>query len=190
MLVDQAPERTAVLEQALREAGHEVLARIKPNADLYRHVHELQPDLIIIDMESPSTNTLEHMRSISRDLPRPVVLFTQDYGKETLQAAMRAGVSAYVVDGLSKERVESVLQVAIARFDEYRRLKDELEKAKTSLAERKIIERAKGILMKERSCSEEEAYQALRKMAMDQNRRVADITKDLITVIQLLTSTK
>jgi response regulator NasT len=186
LVIDKTPGRAAILEQALLDIGHKVVAKLTGPVDLYAEVARIQPDVIIVDLQSPDRDTLEQMREINRHQPRPVVMFADDGDSRTIEQAVRAGVSAYVVDGLNAKRVRPLLDVAIARFREYKALRDELEKAKTSLAERKVVERAKGLLMKRRGCSEEEAYQALRKLAMDQNRRLAEVAENLLSVADML----
>lgn len=186
LVIDKAPGRAAILEQALLDIGHQVAARLSGPVDLYAEVERIQPDVIIVDLQSPDRDTLEQMREINRHQPRPVVMFADDSDSRTIEQAVRAGVSAYVVDGLNAKRVRPLLDVAIARFREYQALRNELEQAKTSLAERKVIERAKGLLMQRRGCSEEEAYRALRKLAMDQNRRLAEVAENLLSVADML----
>ncbi len=186
MLIDEEPGRSAVLEQALKEGGYTVVARLRTDEDLLGRVRELAPDVVIVDMESPSRDILEDMHSISRDQPRPIVMFAESSDSEVINAAVRAGVSAYVVDGLNSNRVKPVIDVAVARFREFQVLRTELARAKTDLAERKVIEKAKGILMKQRNLSEDQAYSALRKAAMDRNQRLAEVAQSLITVSSLL----
>lgn len=186
LVIDKTPGRAAILEQALLDIGHQVAARLSGPVDLYAEVARIQPDVIIVDLQSPDRDTLEQMREINRHQPRPVVMFADDGDSRTIEQAVRAGVSAYVVDGLNAKRVRPLLDVAIARFREYQALRNELEQAKTSLAERKVIERAKGLLMERRGCSEEEAYRALRKLAMDQNRRLAEVAENLLSVADML----
>ena len=186
MLVDDHADRAALLERALAGAGYQVVATVAAGEDLYRRVAEIQPDVVIIDMESPGRDTLEHMRNISRDQPKPIVMFADNSDRAMIEAAVQAGVSAYIVDGLSGKRVKPIVEVAIARFKEFQALRRELEQAKTTLAERKTIERAKGILMKQRGWTEEQAYQALRKMAMDRNLRVAEVANQVIAMAELL----
>jgi response regulator NasT len=124
---------------------------------------------------------------VTRDDPRPIVMFTQDREGAMIREALKAGVSAYVVDGLSVERIRPIMDVAVARFEQSQALRQELEEARASLTERKVIERAKGILMKQRACSEEEAYRLLRKAAMDGNKRLAEVAEQLIAMSRLLT---
>lgn len=186
MLVDESRGRAAILEHALLEAGCDVVARLLAGDDLLQAVARAQPDLIIIDMDSPDRDTLEHMRSISAEHPKPIVMFAESADSDTIAEAVRAGVSAYVVDGLSAGRIKPIMDVAIARFREFQALRKELDAAKSSLAERKDIERAKGLLMKQRGWSEDEAYQALRKLAMDRNLRLAEVARNVISVADLL----
>jgi response regulator NasT len=186
IIVDERPERAALLEAALAEAGHRVVARLGGRADLADRVEELEPDVIVVDMECPDRDTLEDMSRISDLRPRPMVMFVDRSDSASIQAAVQAGVSAYVVGGLSAERVKSVLEVAIARFNEFQALRRELESARSSLAERKVIERAKGILMKHRGMDEEEAFRALRKMAMDKKVRLGAVAREVVAAAELL----
>ena len=186
MLIDERPERAAMVERALRDAGYEVVARLGADEDLLARVHATSADVIIVDLEVPGRDILEDMRSISRDRPRPIVMFAEQGDSATIEAAVRAGVSAYVVDGLSGKRIRPIIEVAVARFCEFQALRQELDQAKTDLAERKVIEKAKGILMKQKGSSEEQAYAALRRMAMDRNQRLAEVARSVITVADLL----
>jgi response regulator NasT len=186
MLVDRLPERTNTVEQALCAAGHQVVARVMAGGDLAADVAAVSPDVIIIDIDSPDRDTLEHMRTISRERPRPVVMFTNDDNASIIRSAVRAGVSAYVVDGLHASRVLPVLEVAIARFEEFQAMRDELEQTKSTLAERKLVEKAKGILMRQTRMDEEAAYKAMRKMAMDRNIKIVDLARTLIAAAELL----
>jgi response regulator NasT len=186
MLVDEDAERAALVEQALLGAGYEVVAKLAGQHDLLRSVRDVQPDVVIVDLESPDRDTLESMRHITREQPKPIVMFAEKGDSDTIADAIRAGVSAYVVDGLSGNRVKPILDVAIARFREFQALRDELEQTKTTLAERKIIEKAKGLIMKKRGCDEEQAYKALRKLAMDRNQRLADVAREVVSVADLL----
>lgn len=182
MLVDQHPERSAILEQALAEAGHRVAARIEPGRNLLREVQACQPDIIIIDMESPGRDTLEQLREIGRDQPKPIILFSNKRDGDYIRQAVQVGVSAYIVDGLQRERVMPIVEVAMARFREFEALRQELLETKNQLADRKVIEKAKGVLMQRRGLSEEEAYKLLRKAAMDRNVRVAEVARTLLAL--------
>lgn len=186
LLVDETFERAALLKHALQDAGCKIVAHVSASADLPGLVAELKPDLIILDTESPDRDTLENLCIINRDQPRPIVMFTHDDDSDKIRAAIRAGVSAYVVDGLKSERLRPIMDVAIARFNEFQAMRSDLAKAESQLTERKDVERAKGILMKQRGWSEEEAYQALRKAAMDKGSRLADVARQLIEITELL----
>jgi response regulator NasT len=186
LIVDESPERTAVLREGLERAGYEVVAALASPIELLRAVDEMRPDVIIIDTDSPSRDVLEHVVVISRDKPRPIVMFSSDDAPDAIRDAVRAGVSAYVVDGLEPARVKSIVEVAVARFGEHQRLRAELSEANLRLSERKLVERAKGILMKSRGVSEDEAYQALRRMAMDRGKRLGEIAQQLIDMADLL----
>lgn len=186
LLVDETFERAALLKHALQEAGYRIAAHVSSSADLPGLVTELKPDVIILDTESPDRDTLEHLCLISRDQPRPIVMFTHDDDSEKIRAAIRAGVSAYVVDGLKSERLRPIMDVAMARFNEYQAMRRNLEKAESQLVERKDVDRAKGILMKQRGWSEEEAYQALRKMAMDKGVKIGEVAQQVISIAELL----
>jgi response regulator NasT len=187
MLVDEVVERAEVLQQALARGGYEVIAYIPSACDLYRQVDELKPDIVIIDMDSPDRDTLENLCVVTRDNPRPVVMFTHDGDSDKIRAATQAGVSAYVVDGMDGERIGPIINAAVARFEQFQALKQELDDIEEKLADRKVIERAKGILMKTRNLSEEDAYRALRKQAMQSNSRLADVSRQLVAVAGLIT---
>ena len=186
LIVDELPERTAVLREGLERAGHEVAAALAAPIELLRAVEEVQPEVIIIDTDSPSRDVLEHVVMISRDEPRPIVMFSSDDAPDTIRDAVRAGVSAYVVDGLDAARIKSIVEVAVARFDEYQRLRAELVEANLKLSERKLVERAKGILVKSRGMGEDEAYRMLRRMAMDRGKRLGEIAQQVIEMAGLL----
>ncbi len=186
MLVDDNQSRLSLLHSALVEEGHEVVARLGTAADLLEAVKREAPDIVLIDVDAPSRDTLESLSQINRDVPRPVVLFAAHSDNETIRRALRAGVSAYVVDGLAPTRLRSVIEVAIARFHEHRSLVAELDEAKSRLADRRDIDRAKGILMSRRGLSEEQAYEQLRKLAMDRNIRIGDAARALVAAAELI----
>jgi response regulator NasT len=187
LLVDDDQKRGVRLRTALVAVGYDVVAHVSAAVDLVARVRELRPDVVIIDRDSPDRDTLEQLCVVTRDNPRPIVMFTQDADQERMRAALQAGVSAYVVDGLAAERVQPIVNVALARFEQHQALRAELSEAKATLAERKLIERAKGIVMKSRGVGEEEAYQLLRKMAMDRNERLAQVADNVISMAKLLT---
>ena len=186
MLVDDQPARAAILEQALTDAGCTVVARLSSAQGLMKRVEEHQPDAIIIDIESPDRDMLEHMSVLNQHNPKPVIMFSDEDDSSTIEKAIRAGVSAYIVDGLNPKRVKSIMDVAVARFREFQALRGELEKTKNQLADRKLLDEAKSLLMKHKNLNEEEAYHAMRKMAMDRGQRMVDVAKNIISVMNLL----
>jgi response regulator NasT len=185
-IVDENLVRAAILEEGLRSAGIERITVVKEMLNLLRRLVSLDPDVVIIDLENPSRDVLEQMFQVSRLVARPVAMFVDHSDSAMIQAAVDAGVSAYVVDGLKKERVRSIVDMAISRFNSFSRLATELEEARNALAARKVIERAKGILMTTRGLSEDEAYAALRKTAMSESRKLVDIAQGIVTAAQLL----
>ena len=192
LVVDESAERAEVLRAALMLAGYEVTASLSsvngaPLA-LLQTIERLQPDVIVIDTDSPTRDVLEHLVMISQHTPRPVVMFTSDGTPETIRAATRAGVAAYVVDGLDKNRIKTIVDVAVARFEERQDLRDQLAEANSKLADRKLIERAKGLLMKSRNLDEDAAYAALRKAAMDRNLKLSDVAQRIVDAAELLNS--
>ncbi|MCG6659313.1 ANTAR domain-containing protein [Halomonas campisalis] len=186
LLVDDEVVRAAMVEEALMAEGHRVICRLTSPASLNEMVARHQPDVVIIDMESPDRDTLDSMALLSRENPRPVVFFADEHDSDTLKAALKAGVSAYVVDGLVPERVEAIVEVAIARFDAFQSMRQELDRTRNQLAERKRIERAKGLLMKHQDCDEEQAYRMLRKLAMDRGQRIAQVADSVIDILERL----
>ena len=186
LIVDDSPERTAILRAALEKARYQVAAVLESPLELLRAVDAHKPDIIIIDTDSPSRDVLEHVVMVSRDQPRPIVMFSTDGATESIRDAVKAGVSAYIVDGLDEKRVQGIVEVAVARFEEYQRLVSELAEANLKLSERKLVDRAKGILMKSRGFNEDEAYHALRKLAMTRKKRMGDAARIVIDMEDLL----
>ena len=186
LLVDDEVVRAAMVEEALVADGHRVVCRLTSPASLNEMVARHQPDVVIIDMESPDRDTLDSMALLNRENPRPVVFFADQHDPDILQAALKVGVSAYVVDGLIPGRVKAIIEVAIARFDAFQSMRRELEKTRNQLTERKRIERAKGLLMKHQDCDEEQAYRMLRKLAMDRSQRIAEVADSVIDILERL----
>jgi two-component system, response regulator / RNA-binding antiterminator len=186
MLVDDAHKDVSLLKEGLLAAGYDVVQVSMSAAALLDRVAAMQPDVIIIDTESPTRDTLEQLSFVSAQQPRPIVLFTEDRANATIQAAIKAGVSAYIVAGMQPERLRPILDVAVARFEQDRALRDELKSTQERLAERKVIERAKGILMKQKGIGEEDAFRLLRKLAMDRNRKLLDVAQQVIDITDLL----
>lgn len=186
LVVDQNVMRASILEDGLREAGYARVTVVRDMQNLLKRIEEADPDVICIDLENPNRDVLEQMFQVSRSVPRPVAMFVDRSDTDMIKAAVESGVGAYVVDGLRKERIKPILEMAVSRFNAFRQLRDELDQARQALEERKVIERAKGILMQERKLSEEAAYALLRKAAMNENRRVVEIAQALITAAGLL----
>jgi two-component system, response regulator / RNA-binding antiterminator len=185
-IVDESPIRAAILEEGLREAGYTDVVRIGEMQSLLSRIYALDPDVIVIDLENPSRDILEQMFQVSRAVRRPIAMFVDQSDAAAIEAAVDAGVSAYIVDGLKKERIKSILDLCISRFNAFARLTDELERAQTALSERKVIDRAKGILMKMKRIGEADAYAMLRKTAMKENRKIVEVAQSLITAAELL----
>ena len=179
-------QRGAALRAGLLESGYDIVASLAPDITLPERIAQLQPDLIIIDSESDARDVLEHIVIATRAAKRPIVLFTEDDTPSSMDAALDAGVSAYIVAGLQAERVKPVLDVALARFRREQKLLEELEGTRQKLAERKLVDRAKGLLMTRYQLSEDQAYQRLRSMAMNKNMKLAEIAQRLIDVEDLL----
>lgn len=186
MIVDNELERTHPLKQSLLENGYEVIAHIKDTINLDDACRKLQPDVVIINTDSPSRDTLEHICVMTASDPRPIMMFTHDGDKEQIKLATQAGVCAYVVGSIPNERLQPVIDAAIARFDEFRHLRTALKEANEKLSDRKVVERAKGLLMKQRNMNEDDAYNMLRSMAMQKNMRIGQLAKQIIETAELL----
>ncbi len=186
LVIDENRIRASIIEAGLRQAGHEDVTLIHDVAGIARRIAEINPDVIVIDLENPNRDMLESMFQLSRAVKRPIAMFVDRSDQASIERAVDAGVSAYVVDGLKQERVKPILDMAISRFNAFARLARELEEARSELEGRKVIERAKGILMKSRGITEDEAYSLLRKTAMNQNRKIAEIAQSLVTAADLL----
>ncbi len=185
-VIDPSQARAAILEEGLRAAGIGRIVVLPDSADLHERVSALKPDVVVIHLESPSRDILEQMSAVSRHAERPVAMFVDRSDSTMMEAAIDAGISAYVVDGLRAERIKSIIDIAILRFNAFARLQRELSEAKGELADRKLIERAKGILMNLKGLSEEEAYRQLRRKAMNEKRKIADIARAIVTTADLL----
>lgn len=186
LLIDDSEERGRAVKKALDGTDCVVVGQARSSAELRDMLKREDVDVVIASMSSPDRDTLESLRSSAATQPRAVVMFVDEEGGDMAGEAVRAGVSAYVVDGFSSKRMRSVLEVAILRFKEFQRLRDELDKSRTALADRKLVERAKGILMDQRGIGEAEAYTLLRKAAMSQNQKIVDVAKSLLAVTDLL----
>ncbi|MBO9590989.1 ANTAR domain-containing response regulator [Devosia sp.] len=186
LVIDDNAIRASIIEAGLREAGHASVRVITDIEDVAQRIGEIAPDVVIIDLENPNRDVLEHFFALSRTIKRPIAMFVDKSDPTEIEAAVDAGVSAYVVDGLRKDRIKPILDMAIVRFRAFSRLRDELEAARSELQGRKVIDKAKGILMSTRGLSEDDAYALLRTTAMNQNRKIAEIAQALVTASELL----
>jgi len=183
LVIDDNKIRASIIEQGLRESGHSKVIVIEQIEGLVR---QIEPDVIVIDLENPNRDQLENIFQVTRAVRRPIAMFVDTSEPGSIEAAVDAGVSAYVVDGLKKERVKPILDMAISRYRAFSRLTDELEAARNELAEHKTIDRAKGILMNSKGISEKQAYDLLRRTAMNQSRKIIDVAQSLIIACDLL----
>ena len=190
VIVDDSGLRATVLEDGLREAGYDDIHVVPPHGGFVAKLERMAPDVVLMDLGSPSRDTLEEMLAVSRALARPIAMFVDQSDDHMIGAAIDAGVSAYVVDGLRKERVKPILDLAIRRFNAFAKMQTELDEARSALADRKTIDRAKSLLMKSRSLSEPEAYALLRTTAMNQGRKIVEVAEALITAHSLLGGTE
>lgn len=185
-VVDKDNDRSRMIVEGLQGAGDYDITVIVDETSITRRLAQLDPDVVLIDMANPSRDSLEALSLASGASERPVAMFVDRSDDETTRAAIEAGLSAYVVDGLAGSRIKPVLDAAIARFNMVSQMRSELEQVKSALAERKTIDRAKGLLMQARGVSEDEAYTLLRKTAMDQGKKVVDVATALVTAAELL----
>lgn len=185
LIVDESPVRAAILSDGLREAGFIHVEHLNETGNLLARIYAIDPDVILIDLENPNRDTLEQMFQMSRAVRRPVAMFVDHSDRASIQAAVDAGVSAYIVGGLKKERVTSIIDLCISRFNAFSRLQTELDAAKGVLAERKVIDRAKGVLMRAKGLSEDDAYALLRRTAMNGNKKIVDVAQSVLTAAEL-----
>ena len=185
MVVDEHRQRADALARALTGLGYQVVGQVPPSGFLPQQVSDLDAEVILIDVDAPNRDTLEQVHAVSRQTPRPIVMLTPRDDPHLITEAIRAGVSAYVVDGLNHSRVKAVIDTAIAQFRRYQELQSELERTRASLNERKVIDRAKGVLMAHRGLTEPEAYRLLQKMAMDRKMRIPEVARDIIEMSAL-----
>src|SRR6188768_3735987 len=186
VIVDESPIRAAILEEGLREAGYVDVQHIREMHNLLARIYALDPDVILIDLENPSRDVLEQMFQVSRAVRRPIAMFVDQSDSASIQASVEAGVSAYIVDGLKKERIKPILDLCVSRFNAFAKLQEELERTKSQLEDRKIIEKAKGILMKMKGFTEDEAYVLLRSTAMREKKKIGEIAQSILTASELL----
>ncbi|CAK07487.1 putative two component assimilatory nitrate reductase regulator response regulatory protein [Rhizobium johnstonii 3841] len=186
LVIDENAIRASIIEEGLREAGHVRVTVVHEVNGIARIIETLMPDVIIIDIENPNRDMMEHLFQLTRTVSRPIAMFVDRSDTASIEAAVDAGVSAYIVDGLKKERVKPILDMAVSRFNAFNRLRRELADARSALEERKLVERAKGILMKMRGLSEEEAFALLRQTAMNEKKKMSEIAQSVVTAAGLL----
>lgn len=186
LIVDANPVRAAIIDEGLREAGFTDLVRIGATNGLVAAIEAHDPDVVVIDLEDPSRDALADMFLVSRHVKRPITMFVDQSDSASIEAAVEAGVSAYIVDGLKKERMQPILQTCISRFNAFRKLREELDEARSQLEERKLVDRAKGIVMRMKGLPEDEAYALLRKTAMNEKRKLVEIARSIITAAEVL----
>jgi response regulator NasT len=186
VIVDESPIRAAILKEGLRDAGFTSVEHIPEMHNLLARIYALDPDVILIDLENPSRDVLEQMFQVSRAVRRPIAMFVDQSDAASIQQSVEAGVSAYIVDGLKKERIKPILDLCISRFNAFSKLQDELDRTKSALEDRKILDRAKGLLMKAKGLTEEEAYVLIRSTAMREKKKIGEIAQSIITAAELL----
>ncbi len=186
LIIDENATRASIIEAGLAAAGHRQVTVINEMHGIAAKIALHEPDVIVIDLENPNRDMLENIFQLSRAVKRPIAMFVDRSDKEAMQSAIDAGVSAYVVDGLRQERVKSILDMAISRFNAFSRLERELEEARGALEQRKVIDQAKGLIMKSRGVDEDTAYKMLRKAAMNGNRKIVDVAESLVMSARLL----
>lgn len=186
MLMGNNESRLSMLVDSLFEAGFDVVARFSTEENLLLRVEQIDPDLIVIELHKAEKRILQQLQALNNLNPKPVVIFAEECEASIIDPVVKAGVSAFVVDGLSMRRVKPVVELALARFEDRHEMRQELEKTKSTLNERKIIDKAKGIIMKQRMVDENVAYKSLREMAMNQNMRIPEVARNVISVYELL----
>jgi two-component system, response regulator / RNA-binding antiterminator len=185
-IVDESPARAAVIREGLEASGLTDIAMMSERPGLVARIEAFAPDVILMDLASPQRDELEELFAVSRALAKPVAMFVDQSDAAAMEAAIDAGVSAYVVDGLKAERIRPIVDLAIKRFNAFARLRSELDEARTELAERKTIDAAKALLMKKRGLDEPAAYAQLRKAAMDSGKRISEVADALLTAEKLM----
>lgn len=186
MLAEDLSKLESVLSDTLIEEGYGDLIRVSQHDDIFKKASNANIDMLIVNIEEADTSLLAQLKYINDVHPVPVVIFSEKGNSDVIRSAVQAGVSAFIVDGLAANRIKPVLTLAIERFNNYSNLREELKKTKESLANRKVIEKAKGLIMKQQQCTEDEAYSALRKLAMDRNQKLSDVASSLVELSSLL----
>lgn len=186
ILVDENTGRSAMLRRALQDKGHEVICRMDSSSNLQNSNEMTHADVVIVNSDIPDEEVFANLNDVNKTKPKPIVMFAERSSSEMANSAIKSGVNAYIVDGLEENRVQPIIDVAIARFREFQALKDELDATRSMLSERKAVEKAKGLLMEHKEITEDEAYQSLRKMAMNKNKRIVDVSESVINAFELL----
>lgn len=186
MIVDANPVRASIIEEGLREAGFADLVKLGATNGLVAAIEAHDPDVVVIDLEDPSRDALADMFLVSRHVRRPITMFVDQSDTASIEAAVEAGVSAYIVDGLKKERMRPILDACISRFNAFRRLREELDEARSQIEERKLVDRAKAIVMRLKGLPEDEAYALMRRTAMNEKRKIVEIARSIITAAEVL----
>jgi response regulator NasT len=186
LVLDEDRVRGAIIREGLIEAGHRRVAVVAETLGLARRIEEINPDVIVIDIRNPNRDHVEHLFQLSRAAQRPVAMFVDQSDAGMMEAAIEAGVSAYVVDGLRKDRVKAILDMAVARFNAYATLRRELDETKQALADRRLLDRAKAILMRARGIDEDAAHHLIRRTAMRENRRMRDVASSIVTAADMI----
>ena len=186
VIVDESPIRAAILNEGLRDAGFTSVEHISEMHNLLARIYAMDPDVILIDLENPSRDVLEQMFQVSRAVRRPIAMFVDQSDAASIQESVEAGVSAYIVDGLKKERIKPILDLCISRFNAFAKLQDELDRTKSALEDRKVLDRAKGLLMKMKGLNEEEPYVLIRSTAMREKKKIGEIAQSIVTAAELL----
>lgn len=188
LVIDENRIRAAIIDAGLREGGYMKVDIINELTGVAQHIQRIQPDVIVIDIENSSRDMLESVFALTRSLKRPIAMFVDRSDQQQIEDAVDAGVSAYVVDGLKKERVKPILDMAVSRFRAFSRMERELQDARSELQGRRTIDQAKRLLMQARGVSEDEAYHLMRRSAMDQNRKLSEIAQSIVSAASLLGS--
>lgn len=186
LLIEEPSTASSIVYNTLVSEGYDAPVKVNSHDDIFRKASDARADLIVVNVEEPDDRMLKQLKTINEVYPVPVVIFSKKGESDVIQSAVQAGVSAFIIDGLSEKRIKPVLNVALARFNNYEKLREELAKTKETLANRKIIEKAKGLIMQQRHCTEDEAYNLLRKLAMDRNQKLSQVANSLIELSSLL----
>ena len=189
-IIDESASRASIIEEGLSQLAEAEIFVLTERRGLLARIEEIGPDIVLMDLGNPSRDVLEEYFTVSRALARPIAMFVDQSDDEAIAASIDAGVSAYVVDGLSAHRIRPLLDLAVKRFNAFARLQADLDEAKGKLAERETVDRAKRILMDSRKLTEPEAYAELRRKAMQSSRRIADIAEAVVTAHDLMGDAK